>query len=374
LQFFRESLLKCYDADQFAYRPLSSTVCALVSIQDSTLKFLDDSDVAGVRIITFDMSRAFDCVPHDVLLSCLSKFDFPFYKSFVNWISNYLTDRKQRVRLFQTTSSLTDITSGVPQGSILGPYLFALFMSSYHSCSHHVQVVKYADDVTIIIPVFKSDVDDLSCTSSEIQHFKLWCSNNGMHINNNKTRSMNVHFGLRLLSDIPDMQNVTVIKILGVFLNCKLTWSEHFDHICSKISKRLYVLRVLKSVFSHDELVIVFYSIIRSLIEYACPVFLNPGSSLDNKFFVLCKRAYRIIHGTNTYDCQKCDMLNFVTRRKELTLRLFTEAFMNTNHSLHKLLPRQSSHSRRIILPHVRCTRRCNAFVIAGTIMYNEKL
>lgn len=373
LKFYRESLLDHYDKDQFSYRPLSSTVCSLITIQDHVLKFLDDCDVAGVRIITFDMSRAFDCVPHNLLLQRLCELKFPFYESFVNWISSYLTNRKQRVRLFQTTSTLTDVTSGVPQGSVLGPYLFALYMSSYHSCGQYTRVVKYADDVTIIVPVFKRDVNDLVHVLSEVQHFMLWCANNGMKINNSKTKCMNIHFGLQSLTVVPDIQNVTVLKILGVFFNNKLTWSEHFDFICSKVSRRLYVLRVLKSLFSHDELVHVFYSIIRSLMEYACPVFLNPGSVLENKFLSVCKRAYRIIHGSNVYNCGKCDLLNIAMRRKVLTLRLFTDALKHHNHSLHSLLPKPSYRSQRLLLPHVRCSRRLKAFVIAGAVFYNEQ-
>ena len=373
LNFYRESLLKCYDKDQFSYRPLSSTVCGLITIQDNVLKFLDDPNVAGARIITFDMSRAFDCVPHNYLLNRLCEFKFPFSENFVNWISSYLSNRKQRVKLFQTVSSLTDVTSGVPQGSVLGPYLFALYMSTYNSFCADTKVVKYADDVTIIIPVYKNCFDDLSYECSEIQHFKFWCCENGMNINDSKTKCMNLCFRLQALPLVPGLQNVSVLKILGLVFNDKLTWNEHFDYICKRISKRLYVLRVLRSLFSHDELVDVFCSLIRSLMEYACPVFLNPGSGLDKKFIALCKRAYRVIHRSNEYDCSNCNLLNIVSRRKDLTLRLFTHALKNDNHSLHSLLPNQSYRSRRLLLPHVRCSRRLNGFVIAASILYNEQ-
>jgi hypothetical protein len=374
LKRYRKPLLQCYDELQFSYRPFSSTVCALLTIHDSAIRLLDNCEVTGVYIITFDMSHAFDTVPHHLLLSCLSSFDLPEHDLFVNCINDYLTDRKQRVRLLNTVSSVAHVTSGVPQGSVLGPYLFAVFMSTYKPFYENTHVTKYADDVTLVVPVYKTSSDDLSRVTTEIDLFHSWCRENGMSVNVQKSKCMNVYFGNNVLPILPNLQHVTTLKILGVIFNQKLTWSDHITYICRKASCRLYVLRILKSLFSHDQLVNVFYATIRSLLDYACPIFLNPGVAFDRKVKSICRRAFRIIHGRECTTCELCDLMNVQSRRQQLSLRLFTEALNNKEHSLHSIIPRRSdrSSSSRLILPYVRCQRRLNSFVIACAVLFNS--
>ena len=188
LHIYIDRLTKCYDDSQFAYRRNSSTVCALVTVHEKIVELLDNPHISGVRVIAFDMSHAFDCVPHDIVIKRLLNFDFPDCSEFVRWIRNYLANRRQRVRLGDTRSSATAVKSGVPQGSVLGPYIFAIFMSSFTALNPMISVVKYADDVTLIVPVYRNSVDDFSIVNSEIKHFESWCTENRMYINRCKTK------------------------------------------------------------------------------------------------------------------------------------------------------------------------------------------
>ena len=374
LKRYRKSLLQCFDKSQFSYRPFSSTTCALLNIQDSVLRLLDNYEVAGVYIVTFDMSHAFDSVPHHLLLSCLSDFDLPDRELFLNWVNNYLTNRKQRVRLFNNVSSVSSVSSGIPQGSVLGPYFFAIFMSTYQPFLNDTCIAKYADDVTLVVPVYKCNLNNMSRVTSEIDFFHSWCDDHGMSVNVHKSKCMSVSFGKNTLSTVPNLQNVMSLKILGVFFNRKLTWSDHLVYISGKLSRRLYVLRILKPLLSHDQLVSVFYAIIRSLYEYACPVFLNPGVAFDTKIMSLCKRAFHIIHGRDCSHCDNCDLMNVQSRRQLLSLRLFTAAVENREHSLHSIVPQRFNRpsGNRLRLPHVRCHRRLKAFVISCALLYNS--
>ena len=208
------------------------------------MRYLELSDVAAVRILCFDMTCAFDGIPHELLLSRVSNLPLSHVKAFVNWLNDYLMDRQQQTKLGTTKSTIADVTSGVPQGSLLGPYLFSLYMSSYKPASSNVRIVKYADDISLIIPVYKRDSDDLSPTSLEVRMFKAWCDDNKMLINHSKTKVMNVNFSNFPMHSLDEYENVTNLKILGLICNCKLTWSSHFDYIISCISRRLYALHI----------------------------------------------------------------------------------------------------------------------------------
>ena len=371
---YSESLLRYYDNCQFAYRPKSSTTCALISIHEMLLNFLDDVNVGAVRMIAFDMSRAFDRIPHDMLLSCLSSLDVPSCNYFVNWINSYLSNRQQRVKLGNFKSSTSRVCSGVPQGSILGPLLFSIYFSSYKPFDVKSRSVKYADDVTLIVPVYKNFFDDMSVINAEVKFFESWCKSHKMSINLTKTKVLNINFSNNPLNPLPIFDNVSVIKVLGLYFNRKLTWSDHFNFVVKKASSRLYVLRVLKPLLNHDELVVVFYALIQSVLDYASSLFLNTQVYLNSKFVSLCKRAFRIIHGHAVYTCNTCNILDVQSRRQLLAMKLFNDALSSSAHVLHNLLPRVSNRSNRLILPHARTKRKIDGFVFTCSKLYNENL
>ena len=374
LRQYRAEFVGFYDSAQFAYRPLSSTVCALVHFHDDILKYLEDPEVVALRVLCFDMTHAFDCVPHDLLLKRISQLPFTHVEALVNWLHSYLYGRRQQVKLGCTRSSIVNVTSGVPQGSLLGPYLFALYMSTYTPVNPNVRVMKYADDISLLIPVYRNNPNDTHQPLSEVSMFQSWCDKYHMLINHEKTKVMHVNFSKVPVQCLQDYETVTHVKILGLIFNCKLTWSNHFDYIIACISKRLYVLRILKCVLTHDQLVIVYNSIVRSLFDYASPVFLNPGSLQESRLNQVCKRAFKIIHGFDSHNCERCDFFNIHERRQYLALRLFRNALANPDHVLHSILPRISHRSKRLILPHVTTSRRLNGFVFSCATMHNSSL
>ena len=189
-----------------------------------------------------------------------------------------------------------------------------------------------------------------------------------------KRAVLNINFFSFTVKLLVEYTNVNHIKIWGLFFNSKLTWTDHFDSLVSCVSRRLYVLRVLKNVLGHDQLVLVFKSLVLSIMEYASPVFLNPGCILDSRLNLLCKRAFRIIHGAGIRSCKMCDMFDFHSRRRKLSLSLFINALHNSNHILYPLLPPLSHRSNRLILPPIKTSRRKDGFIFSCSEMYNGTL
>ena len=128
LKSVKQELLCLYGAQQHAFRPRGSTTSALVQIHDTITRYLDMSNVDAVRLTCLDLSKAFDKLHHNRLLNYLAANDVN--KGFVLWLRDYLCDRQQRVKINGNFGPTIHILSGVPQGSVLGPYLCASFMGS----------------------------------------------------------------------------------------------------------------------------------------------------------------------------------------------------------------------------------------------------
>ena len=110
--------------DQFAYRTESNTTMAIIKCQHQWLKWLEDEEVDFVRVISFDFSKAFDSVPHDIVCEKLKRTCLNPYTT--NWIIDFLTNRRQRVVVDRIETDFLEINRGVPQGTVIGPFLFSL--------------------------------------------------------------------------------------------------------------------------------------------------------------------------------------------------------------------------------------------------------
>ena len=140
------------DRSQFGYIPYSSTTCALISIHDFITNCLDDINIQSVLLITFDFSKAFDSISYSGIIDCLYSMDFPI--DFIEFTRHYLCNRSQLVVLNGFKSDYLSITCGVPQGSVLGPFYFLLYIASLLPIHNSTHCVNYADDSTFMCPIF----------------------------------------------------------------------------------------------------------------------------------------------------------------------------------------------------------------------------
>ena len=236
------------DARQFAYISGSGkgTVTALTSMQLHTLDFLD-SESGGVRIAAVDLSKAFDCVTHATIHNnaCM-KFDLP--REVIKLIVSYLKDRTQRVKVNNNYSRFVSVSSGVPQGRVVGPILFALVIDSFSNICGNSVVFKYADDITSL-HFLRDDVDD--DLQSEFDTIQSWCHKNKLTINHSKSCVLDVVTKKSLtckpvhMSGTP-VTRVSQIKILGCIFSANLKWDVYVDYLIKVASKRVYLILSLK--------------------------------------------------------------------------------------------------------------------------------
>ena len=286
---------------------------ALTYLHDCITRFLDSKIVAGVQLIAYDFAKAFDTSPTNVILNRLQSCDIPV--PVFHWLESYLSDRRQYVSLGHSTSHLINVRSGVPQGSIIGPYLFSIVMGNLTFDESNCCAVRYADDVTMCLPLFKNS-DNLHVKSA---HDRLcnWSKENGLSLNLSKCKSILMS---RCNDCVPFHLNymyvslISNLKIIGVTFNDKCTWSDHFDNVLRASSRRLYPLRVLKNDYEVNDAFLcqVYFSTIRGLLEYCAPLFAGISATDSSRLERLQKRFHKLLCGTL---CLKFTIIVFLISR-----------------------------------------------------------
>ena len=258
-------------SDQFAYKKHCGTETALLYNQHFWMRWLD-GPANFVRVLSFDFSKAFDSVSHRIVIDKLRTVaDINPY--IVNWVIDFMKDRKQRVCVDNIVAPFLSINRDVPQGTVLGPVLFTIMVNDIIPTSKNILMTKYADDVTCSIPV-GPNVDDYA--SRKVENIKAWAVKNLMKLNLSKTKEIVMKGRTTLPSpdEIVDIKRVSYLKLLGVtFQDSPNNWNKHFDDLMDRALKRMHILRVCKNNgYSISDLHYLFNSLIMSLFIYCIRV------------------------------------------------------------------------------------------------------
>ena len=226
---------------QFGFRRKRSTVSALTNFTDEILHNMEKGKFCGA--VFLDLRKAFDTVDHEILLTKLSKVGIN--PSTLQWFQSYLSNRKQRTSCGNELSDSLPITVGVPQGSILGPLLFIIYIDNLPTAVTYYKMLLYADDT--VIYCYNSNLQDLEKELNEdLLIIAKWLNDNKLTINLEKTKCMLIGSNRKLgntktlLVSISnyEISNVNCFKYLGVILSNDLTWSDHIDYLTAKINQR----------------------------------------------------------------------------------------------------------------------------------------
>ena len=367
LKHTRHRITQSLPSCQFAYRSMSSTVSCLISVHDAVTKFLEYPDVGACFLMNYDFSKAFDCISHSVLIEKLKCLDFPL--GFIRLITSYLTSRLQCVRIGNIFSSALPVTSGAPQGSLLGPFLFVLYCHDIAPLRSCTSLFMYADDISVVCPIYKSNyADSVVGLIDEFRNIQRWSESNGLRLNAEKTKALCIRKkNFEVIFPFP-FSVVHQCKLLGVFWNESLSWTSHFNHVLKLVSRRLYILRVLKSTLEHEDLWSIYHMTIESVLLFSTQLF----GSLDSKSVAICQkvfhRASKIICTSSCRPLCSSRMSDFYDKRNNAIRTLFMSA-QHPDHALYPLVVHPVD--GRVTVPFSSTNRRRNSFSIYSTLVMN---
>ena len=280
---------------QYGFRSCMSTVHAALELVESISTSIDTKlHCAGVFI---DLKKAFDTVNHELLLKKLSFYGLRGIA--IEWITTYLTNRKQYVMAHGHSSSMRYITCGVPQGSVLGPVLFLLYINDICNISNFVKFVLFADDTNIFCS--SNSLHDLqNLLNRELAKLFVWFSVNKLSLNLGKTnymlfRNRPPENGLELRINNVIIPRVACTKFLGILIDESLNWKPHIQSVKSKLCSTLSVMYKASKFINTEGMLTLYYSLFLPYISYCNEIWGNTYSTNVNCLYILQKKAIRLM-------------------------------------------------------------------------------
>ena len=257
---------------QYGFRQMHSTYMAVFDfIKDINYAVDDNMYTAGIFM---DLSKAFDTIDHDILLYKL--YHYGFRGVSYNWFANYLSNRKQYVYYNSVQSSYENISCGVPQGSILGPLLFILYMNDICKTSKLLSFILFADDTTVYYSN-KNNKTLCNTVNNELKEVVNWFKCNKLSLNASKTNlifigtphlTKNIASDMHIYLDGCQLKRVSNAKFLGLVLDENLTWKSHIHSICNTCSRNIGVLNKLKHILPKPSLYQLYCTLILPHLTY----------------------------------------------------------------------------------------------------------
>ena len=284
---------------QFGFRKGHSTSSALAILTDKVSEALDkEESIIGVFL---DFSKAFDTINHNILLTKLKRYGIS--NTPLQWISSYLTGRSQYVNFNQSNSDPRPLVCGVPQGSILGPLFFLLYINDMIHVSKKIFLILFADDSNAFVSGKNLDhvIDTINI---ELAKLTDWLLANRLTLNIKKTHYIiftKSKSGPATNKDIfisnQTIDRVAETRFLGVIIDEHLNYHSHISHIKSKVARGVGILCRARKFFDSKTLQDLYYSFIHPYLNYCVEIWGNTHSTYLGPLHILQKRAIRIILG-----------------------------------------------------------------------------
>ena len=367
------------------FREKHSTQHALFQLVKDIENWLDESKYVGM--ILMDLSKAYDCIPYDLLLAKMEAYGID--KKSLNLLRSYLSGRKQRVKLNSEYSSYVNIDRGVPQGSILGPLLFNIFLNDLLLDYKVTDICNFADDNTL----YKSEkyLQVLKTILTEgVRQVLQWFEYSSMVANPEKFQVLLLgprnkitknDFVININDHI--LRKSETVRLLGITIDQNLTFKNHITDLCKSASNKLKALQRIRKYLTIDQTKMLTNAFIYSQFKYCNVIWMFCSKCENNKINDLHKRALRCIykeeHGTLDYLTEKYQEPSFHERNIQSLMLLIYRVIKNLSPELlvNSFKEKKSSYSLRskstLQLPRICKTNRfgVNSIMFKGSLLWN---
>lgn len=374
---------------QSGFRKGRSTSSALLKTTNEWLVNMDKGLINGV--VFLDLKKAFDTVDHKILINKLECYGIK--NSALRWFTSYLSNRRQVCKIGSSVSESKLITTGVPQGSNLGPLLFLLYINDLPNCLESSAPALFADDTNLSVSgTTTSEIEDK--LEMDLNNVHCWLLANKLTLNVKKTEYMLIGSRQKLSKVNSDpilrigsesINRVSLTKTLGVLVDENITWRNHIDHVAKKAAKGIGLLRRSKDLLDRNTLKTVYSALVLPHFDYCAIVWDNCSQTLKNRLQKLQNKAARIITGDsyetrsdvirsklgwNTLQERRDDKMNNLMKKimRDNSVDYLQELFSIFSNSTYQL----RNNNRVLSLPKPNTNALKRSFSYKGAVAWNN--